>query len=543
MKSIVLIQARVSSTRLPCKVLLPINNVPLVVVVAQRAGNTGKEILVVTSNDYSDDILVYYLELFKIPYYRGELENVLNRFVSALSTYEEDRIVFRLTADNPFPDGRLLDEIETDFISGKHNYLICNGAPSGVPHGVSVEVTYLKHLRDANLNTLNVYDREHVTPYLARKFGSNYFTKYKDPGSLNLSCTIDTFEDYLKVANIFENSTSISTEDCEILINKLINKSKNKSNQRSVENVSKLILGTAQLGTHYGINNKTGKPDITESNNIIQNALSRGIKCFDTARAYGESEYIIGESIGRAHRSSLEIITKLDPLIYISKNINERSLNAIINASVYESCYALKTTCLDVLLLHNSEHLFGLNGRVWRQLLRLKNTGRIKKLGISVQDPTELLRVLDISEVMHIQMPLNILDWRWERVYDKIKKVKKQRELLIHVRSPFLQGLLFSQNHNHWCTANVQDYRRVLDWLSIQISTYGKSGVSDLCLTYLNSIDWIDGIVIGVEESSQLDLNLKNIYSNKFTEMELKKIDESRPILNEASLNPSLWRK
>ena len=124
MKSIALIQARLSSNRLPAKVLLPIQTIPLVVLAAKRASNTGIEVLVVTSTESSDDALCQELKTQDIKYYRGSLNNVLNRFVSALEEYDDKTIVFRLTADNSFPDGALLDELEENFKSQKLDYLI-----------------------------------------------------------------------------------------------------------------------------------------------------------------------------------------------------------------------------------------------------------------------------------------------------------------------------------------------------------------------------------------------------------------------------------
>jgi len=100
MRGIVVLQARTSSTRLPCKVMLPVNKIPIVVMAALRASNTGRKVIVVTSKDSSDDDLVALLELRKLNYYRGDLNNVLDRTVQSLVEYQDETIVVRLTADN-----------------------------------------------------------------------------------------------------------------------------------------------------------------------------------------------------------------------------------------------------------------------------------------------------------------------------------------------------------------------------------------------------------------------------------------------------------
>ena len=133
MKTVAILQARTNSSRLPGKVLLPINGIPMVVLAAKRAANTGREVIVATSCERSDDALAELLTRHGVRCVRGSLNNTLQRFLSALEVYEADTLVFRLTADNVFPDGALLDEIERDFVKRELDYLCCNGEVSGLP--------------------------------------------------------------------------------------------------------------------------------------------------------------------------------------------------------------------------------------------------------------------------------------------------------------------------------------------------------------------------------------------------------------------------
>ena len=80
-----------------------------------------------------------------------------------------------MTADNVFPDGSLLDELEREFIQLGAEYLVCNGVNSGLPYGVSVEVTRVKYIREAKVKAVLDDDLEHVTPYIIRKYGTNGF--------------------------------------------------------------------------------------------------------------------------------------------------------------------------------------------------------------------------------------------------------------------------------------------------------------------------------------------------------------------------------
>ena len=83
----------------------------------------------------------------------------------------------RLTADNVFPDGNLVDELEEEFISKGFEYLNCNGRESGLPYGLSIETFRLISLRESYKKTNLTYDLEHVTPYIKR---NKVVAKYKN---------------------------------------------------------------------------------------------------------------------------------------------------------------------------------------------------------------------------------------------------------------------------------------------------------------------------------------------------------------------------
>ena len=146
----IIVQARTSSRRLPGKVLLPINGVPMAILVAQRAANTGRDVLIATSTDPSDDLLCSCAADYRIPTFRGPLENVLGRFAIIVADLADDAPVVRLTADNPVPDGALIDEVVGHFLSEGLNYIRTNGEGSGLPHGVSLEVTRAGLLKQAD---------------------------------------------------------------------------------------------------------------------------------------------------------------------------------------------------------------------------------------------------------------------------------------------------------------------------------------------------------------------------------------------------------
>jgi len=219
MKTIYVIQARTNSTRLPAKVLLPINTLPIAVLAAKRASNLGIETLVLTSKEKTDDYLCSVLESYGISHFRGSLNNTLDRFVTALEEYDDNTIVVRLTADNILPDGLFISKVVNEFIESASKYLSTTGDTTGLPYGMSAEVMYLSSLREASLNTKDSFDCEHVTPYIRRKFGENTYSKFSSLNLTDLRCTIDTIDDYLYMANILLSVSDVINENAMNIIN------------------------------------------------------------------------------------------------------------------------------------------------------------------------------------------------------------------------------------------------------------------------------------------------------------------------------------
>lgn len=539
MKCVVILQARTNSSRLPGKVLLPIQGMPLAVLAAKRAANTGRDVIVATSLEPSDDGLASLIQSYGLRCYRGSLENTLGRVVSALSAYNDQAIIFRLTADNVFPDGQLLDEMLCDFLARNLSYLCCNGEPSGLPYGMSVEVTRLGHLREAATNATCSYDQEHVTPYIIRKFGSTYFQKYSSLKKGHYRCTIDCLDDYVGIQRVFVDVVNPVQESAFSLMKQLENA---PFQPLAGSPTPKLVLGAAQLGGNYGIANTTGQPNKKQCQELIKTAIANGVVYIDTARVYG-SEEVIGQSLKGGWEKRAKIITKLSPLEDCPQNVPNVTLNAFVDASIYKSCSALEVQSIDVLMLHRASHLYDWGGGVWQRLLELKSSGVIGELGASVQSPEELSKVLGIPEINYIQMPFNLMDWRWDSKIQEIWAAKASRKLTIHVRSALLQGLLPSMNDEYWLSANVVRPHSIQEWLLNQVATCNRSNVTDLCISYVNALTWVDGIAIGMENMRQLVENIGYFNCPPLAETQVENIRETRIRLSEATLNPALWRK
>lgn len=540
MKSIAIIQARTGSSRLPAKVLLPIAGIPLVVLAARRAANTGRDVVVATSNEPSDDVLAELLVKTGVRCFRGSLENALKRLVDVIDGFDDQTIVFRLTADNVVPDGSLLDEMEEEFIRLGLKYLCCNGERSGLPYGMSAELTRAQYLREAAANTRSGYDQEHVTPYIRRVYGERYFERYKHLNMGHYRCTVDCLDDYLAINHVFTGIEAPEKVSAFELIGRLPETAYQPQQSNSVK---KLVLGTAQLGFAYGIANAQGKPAQAVAENLIKTVIANGTVFVDTARAYGDSEEVIGNALKSGWEGRVQVITKLSPLMDCPIDATTTTVNALVDASIYQSCAALRTQKLNVLMLHRASHLSDWSGAVWARMREHKASGMVRALGVSVQSPDELQNALAARDVEFIQMPFNLLDWRWDELIAQIRLVKQQRPLGIHVRSALLQGLLPSNSDEHWLRANVVNPQSVMKWLESKTREANCTSVAEFCLSYVKSIDWVDGVVVGMENGEQLAENIRIFTGPDLTPGQIQSISEYRPYLEETSLNPACWSK
>jgi spore coat polysaccharide biosynthesis protein SpsF len=307
--------------------------------------------------------------------------------------------------------------------------------------------------------------------------------------------------------------------------------------------VNKFVLGGAQFGLAYGVNNKLGKPLQAISESLIKMALTNGILFIDTARSYGNSEDVIGKVLELGWEGRAQVITKLSPLLDCQIDSSINSIRARVDESINLSCLALRTNKLDVLLLHRASQLCDWSGAVWARMIEHKASGIIKALGVSVQSPDELEKALATDHVEFIQMPFNILDWRWDDLVSKIRKVKQLRKLTVHVRSALLQGLLISNSEEIWRSANVENPQSVMRWLVDQSCKSGYSSVAAFCLNYVISLDWVDGVVVGLENQEQLAENIRIFSAHELEYQQMKSMLVDRPLLAERTLNPIYWRK
>lgn len=304
---------------------------------------------------------------------------------------------------------------------------------------------------------------------------------------------------------------------------------------------NKLVLGTAQLGLDYGIKNTSGQVAPNVAKQLIESCISNGINYIDTASAYGNSEEVIGNVQSHINSSKLQVITKISIDQSISNLSSESEIDCAVDVQIRQSINRLKSATLDTVLLHRASNLTDYNGMVWIRLLKLKQDGLIKKLGVSVQTPNELNKALEYIDVELIQLPFNILDDRWSKSIELINRIKVKRSLIIHTRSVFLQGLLLSNDKKHWMKANCKDSNIIIEWLNSILIEFKRESIADICIAYVRTLHWVDGLVLGMENIEQFNDNISLFNNNLLSQNEIATIERARPELTEETLNPVNW--
>jgi spore coat polysaccharide biosynthesis protein SpsF len=204
-----IIQARMSSTRLPGKVLktLPVDGkVTVLEQVIRRLKKSKRisKIVVATTRAGEDDVLIPVIKRERVKCFRGSEKNVLSRYYLAAREYKLDTVV-RITADCPCIDPEIVDSVIKTHIAEEADYT-SNTLKRSFPCGFDVEVFNFDVLKKAYKNAGNDYEKEHVTPYIYSNPGMFKLEQVKAPQRFcmpDLRITLDTPSDYMLLSFIF----------------------------------------------------------------------------------------------------------------------------------------------------------------------------------------------------------------------------------------------------------------------------------------------------------------------------------------------------
>jgi len=205
-RTIAFIQARVSSSRLPGKVLEPLQGVPMIIYMAQRAMRARRldEVIVITSTDDSDNELAIAVRSAGMKIFRGDLNDVLRRYADAAYEYEADEIV-RLTGDCPLIDPTVIDQTIDTRRAAQADYA-SNTDPPTFPDGMDVECFTRATLDKAQKYARHPAEREHVTVWMRSAEARLKKVNHAAPIDMsNLRLTVDYPDDLELVRSLLKS--------------------------------------------------------------------------------------------------------------------------------------------------------------------------------------------------------------------------------------------------------------------------------------------------------------------------------------------------
>lgn len=206
MKTLAIVQARMTSTRLPGKVLLPILGKPMLILQLERMRRAKAldDMVIATTVNAADDPIAHLADQEGVACFRGSEQDVLSRYAGAAQAFGGETIV-RITSDCPLMEPDLIDQAVGAFVQsdGQLDY-VSNMLQPSFPYGLAVEVFSRQVLDQAHREATLSAEREHVTPYIywrPEQFRMKSINHLPDLSYHRW--TVDTPEDFELVSKIF----------------------------------------------------------------------------------------------------------------------------------------------------------------------------------------------------------------------------------------------------------------------------------------------------------------------------------------------------
>ncbi|RKN70609.1 aldo/keto reductase [Paenibacillus ginsengarvi] len=301
--------------------------------------------------------------------------------------------------------------------------------------------------------------------------------------------------------------------------------------------LSKLTLGTVQLGIPYGIHNRSGMPSEESSFELLQLAWEGGVTSYDTAAAYGESESLLGRFF---HGKQSLVTTKIH--LRPEPGATGTEIERAMRERVESSLERLQLSSVPILMLHNTDVMETFGGPITASFEALKRDGLIAKAGISVSQNTpdeyrSLWPYLQNDTYEAVQLPMNVLDHRPLR--NGCVSMLAEAGKTVFVRSLFLQGLLYMKDED--LPPRLGAAQEPLAKLRALSEKYGVS-LPQLAVSFIRDLDGVNSLVIGAETKDQVRDNIALVEGPSIPEAMREEIAVAFADVPEQVITPIMWK-
>jgi len=265
--------------------------------------------------------------------------------------------------------------------------------------------------------------------------------------------------------------------------------------------ISAMTLGTVQLGMNYGIANNSGKPDEEKSFAILRSALQGGVTALDTARAYGDSELVIGRFLKLWQGNRPTIITKVPKL----QGSGRKELEKFVTESVEQSLERLGVRKVEAVMLHGAQDPV-IHGKACADAVgTLLRNGYTDKVGVSVYTAEDIEGMLPYDIFSVTQVPMSVFDQRL--IAGGYTKRLQERGYTVFVRSVFLQGLFFL-DPDKIEDPILLEYAVPQIRLLRQIAKDAGISVAQLAIAFMRDCAGVTSLVLGADTPEQVESNI-----------------------------------
>jgi spore coat polysaccharide biosynthesis protein SpsF len=379
----VVLQSRLSSSRLPGKALLTLAGRPLVVLAAQRASNTGMDVIVATSVEPEDDVLAAAVEAAGVRVFRGPLHDTLHRFALATADLADDDLVVRLTGDNVGPDGAyvqlLIDEMER---AGEHYIRVT----TETIEGLGLEVCTARMLRAADARATAAYDREHVTPWIRRHTADLTWVPPVDGSAARVRCTVDTLLDFSIAAKAIATLSDPVHANWRDVLDAWVAAGGAQPTPLPGTRANPLGLGPWLLGGR-SLGELT---DAADASRTLERAAAQGVSHVETSLSYPGSAPRIGQALAHGLSERIGVLVTLPA-----------GLPFGADAAAWETLAKLRHARVDALITECWSDFVAAGD----ELVALNADSVARSLGSVVHTREELAEALSDHRVSYVEVP------------------------------------------------------------------------------------------------------------------------------------------
>ena len=280
--------------------------------------------------------------------------------------------------------------------------------------------------------------------------------------------------------------------------------------------LSSMTIGTVQLGMNYGIANTAGKPDEQKSFAMLRAAFENGITALDTARAYGDSEDVIGRFLKTWEGDMPYIATKVRKFPEGELNVEKHVIS-----SVEQSLEKLGVKKVNTIMLHSPVDLLAHGAEAARAMERLMTLGYTDRIGVSVYVQNEIEEMLRYPNFSVTQVPMSIFDQRL--IASGTVNKLKDASYTVFVRSVFLQGLFFLDPDTVTDPILVEHAVPKIRLLREIAAAEGMT-VAQLAIAFMRDTLGVTSLVLGADTPEQVKENIAYFDAPSLSESVMQKI-------------------